>query len=1045
LTYLLQRLLNLPKENEYIEFKIPKKLKHWLTPEDQPTIFITNHKSMKIKAVLIALFFVHTVGLFAQNTLGYTEADVHFRNGIELFEKTNYAAAKQEFRYYLEKRATLLNTNDYNAVTAEYYSTLCALYTSTPDAELLVDRFVRNHPEHPKAAAIYSDLGKYYFDKEDYEKAITYLTKAVSQSQNYYMAAETRYKLALSYYSTQQYKLALKYFKEVQLDSESEFFAPSSYYAGVIQYREGAFSEAYKSFKSIENHPTYKIDTPNWIVASLYRAGRYDDVLSYAEPLLARERGGIKLNDVALYAAEVNYNKNNYANAAKYYAQYNQLKTAKMPSAVQFRYGHSLFKTANYVGAIDQLKVVAPLKDTTGQYGSYLLGISQLQNKNPQAALVALDNASKLNFNKAIKEEAAFNHAKIQLELNNNTAAFNEFQEFLKAYPNSEFEDEATKLSILSLTKSNNSEAAIAYIEKLKRLDDATKAAYQRQTMNLGIADFNSERYAQSIVNFDKSLKYTPDNEIEQAANFQKAEAYSALNRYGEAIPIYRQLVQGNAASSYGIKSLYSAGYAYYNTKDYKSALNNFQLYVNKAKGVGEPQTIEDATIRMADCYLTDKNYEQATRLYDKAANEGRLDRDYALYQKGLILTYQERDTEAKIQFDKVIAQFPTSRYADDALFQSANIDLEKGNYQAAIRSYTRLIKDKPRSYLVPATLLKRALAYNNIQVFEEAIRDYKRILNEFPDAPAAKEAVLGLQTTLEAAGRSDEMSSVLADYKRKNPQSTETEKIEFDVAKGLYANEKYTQAIKSLQTFIRDYPNSDFNTEARYLAGESYYRTNDFSNALKLFAFVINESDAKFTPKAALRAGDIENRQQNYNQAIRNYYILFAQSDSKTDQVTAQVRLMDTYFLMKKYDSTMYFAKEVIAAGDVIPGSTKKAQMQTAKSYLEKADYKTATDELKKILAASKDETGAEAKYWLSEALYRQKNYKDARTSILELNKQFADYERWRVKAFILLSDVYVGLNEPDQAKATLQSVIDNSEDKEAVELAKTKLAKLG
>jgi hypothetical protein len=61
------------------------------------------------------------VGLRAQNTLGYTEADVHFRNGVELFEKSNYAAAKQEFRYYLEKRPALLNTNDYTAVTAEYY------------------------------------------------------------------------------------------------------------------------------------------------------------------------------------------------------------------------------------------------------------------------------------------------------------------------------------------------------------------------------------------------------------------------------------------------------------------------------------------------------------------------------------------------------------------------------------------------------------------------------------------------------------------------------------------------------------------------------------------------------------------------------------------------------------------------------------------------------------------------------------------------------------------------------------------------------------
>ncbi|MFN8349196.1 MAG: tetratricopeptide repeat protein, partial [Spirosomataceae bacterium] len=873
---------------------------------------------MSFKHSVLPLFISCFIffGANAQNTLGYTEADVHFRNGVELFEKSNYAAAKQEFRYYLEKRPALLNTNDYTAVTAEYYTTLCALYADAPEAELAVDRFVRNHPEHPKAAVIYSDLGKYYFDREDYSNAITYLTKALDRSSNYYAATETRYKLGLSYYSLKQYNPALQYFAEVQKDAASEFFAPAGYYAGVIQYQNGKYNDAYKSFKSIESHPQYKADVPNWIVSSLYQAERYDDLIAYAEPLLRRTQGGgVKLNDVALYAAEVLYSRGNYADAAKYYAQYVQLKGRETPTPapVQFRYGHSLFRTGNYTGAVEQLKSVATRKDTTGQFGSYILAISHLQNKNPQASLTGFDNAAKLKFNKTIQEEASFNHAKVQLELNNYSASFTELQEFIKNFPGSEYEEEATRLSILSLTKSNNSAAAIAYIEKLKKLDDVTKAAYQRQTMNLGIADFNAERYAQAILNFDKSLKYTPDKEIEQAAQFQKGEAFSAMNRYGEAIPIYQQLIRSSPNSSYGIRSLYSLGYAYYNTKDYKTALTNFQQYIAKGKGIGEPQTIEDATIRMADSYLTDKNYGQAMALYDKALSEGRLDRDYALYQKGLILTYQEKDTEAKTQFDKVIAQFPTSRYADDALFQSANIDLEKGNYQAAIRAYTRLVKDKPRSYLIPPALLKRALAYNNIQVFEEAIRDYKRILSEFSDAPAAKEALLGLQATLENAGRSEEMSDVLADYKKKNPQSTETEKLEFETAKGLYGDGKYAQAIKALQSFIRDYPNSKSATEARYLGGESYYRSNDMANALKLFTVVIGEGDEKFTPKAALRAGDIEVQQQNFSQAVRDFQILYSQSESKTDQVTGLIRLMDTYFAMKKYDSTLFFAKEVI------------------------------------------------------------------------------------------------------------------------------------
>ncbi len=995
-----------------------------------------------MKHIRTTLFFIFSFVSFyvqSQNTIGYSEAEVFYRNGIELYEKSNYTAARQEFVTYLDKRSGLFNANDYNAVLAEYYIAVCGLYANDPAAELLVDRFVKNHPTHPKAAAIYADLGTYYFELEDYAKAITYMEKALNQSQNYYLEADTRYKLALSYFSTLQYDEALDNFKELLNDPDTKYYASAAYYSGVINYRNNNYSAAYKNFKLIETSPQYKADMPNWIVASLFRAGRYDEVLAYAEPILKREKGGgIKLNDVAMYAAEVYYNKNDFANAATNYALLNKYKVGKLPPAIQFRFGHSLFKTAKYAEAVEQLKPVATQKDTIGQYGSFILGISQLQNKNPQAALTALDNAARLNFNKAIKEEAAFNHAKLQLDQNNTNAAIAELQDFLKNYPNSEFQKESQKLLIRAFSSANNNAAAVSYIEGLKKIDDDFKAAYQRLTYNLGINDFNNERYAQAIVNFDKSLKFSPDNTIESAAIFQKGESFSALNRYGEAMPAYFQAIR--SGGEYATKSFYSLGYAYYNTKDYKNALTNFQNFINK--NPTDRQAVEDATIRMADCYLVDKNYDSAMSLYDKAIGSGKLDRDYALYQKGLILTYQDKDTEAKAQFDKVITQFPTSRYADDALFQSANIDLAKNNYQVAIRAYSRLIKEKPKSYLVPAALLKRALAYNNIQVYEEAIRDYKRILNEFPDAPSAKDALLGLQATLETAGRSDEMSDVLADYKKKNPASTETERIEFETAKNAFSNEKYPQAIKGFQNFIRDYPNSDNDDEAKYYIAESYYRSNDPTNALKFYYLVINEGQSKFVSKSALRAGDIEAKQQNLNRAIKNYTILYSQSDSKTDQVTGLLRLMDTYFKLKKYDSTTFFANQVIAAGDVIPGSTKKAQMSIGKVYLEKGDYKTATDEFKKMYTGSKDDFGAEAKYWYSDALYRQKKYKEAQTSILELNKQYADYDLWRVRGFILLADVYMGLNDPDQAKATLQSVIDNAEDKDTIELAKAKLA---
>ena len=983
----------------------------------------------------------------AQNTLGYTEADVFYRNGVELFEKTNFAASRQEFKSYLEKRPNLLNTNDYNVVSAEYYYALASLYLGYPDAEMEIDRFVKKHPEHPKSSQIFADLGIYYFDQSDYTKAITFLEKALVQNTSFYQANANKYKLAMSYYMTQQTSKALPLFELLTKEASSPYFNTSNYYAGVIHFKEDNYSRAVENFKLIEQTPQYKADMPNWITASLFRSKRYDDLIRYTEPVLQRAKsGGIKLNDVALYTAEVYYTRNDYANAAINYALYNKFKAGAVPGQIMFRYGNAQFKSGNPKAAIEILKSVATRKDTVGQFASYVLAISYLQDKNPNSALVAFDNASRLNFDKGIKEESLFNHAKLQLDLANYNGSIKEFQDFLKQYPDSPFEDEANDLLVQSYTNANNNAGAIAYFEGLpaKRRNQKTNAAYQRLCYNQGSADFNAERFAQAISNFDKSLAYPIDNDTKLAAMFYKAESFSSLKRYDEAIPIYNQVIRTDkSASNFDVKSLYSLGYSYYNTKDYAKALGYFKDFTAKAS-TADRQMTEDAIVRTADCYFAAKSYDEAIRLYDRAANEGRIDRDYAYYQKGLVLTYLEKNIEAKAQFDLVVTQFPTSRYADDALFQTASIDFEKGNYQVAIRAYSQLIKFKPKSYLVPAALLKRAGAYNNIQVFEESIRDYRRILSDFPTSTSASGALIGVQEALANVGRSEEFSAILSDYKKRNPESTEVEKLAYENAKNLYFTNKYPQAIDAFIEFINDYGSSSLAYDAAFYVAESYYKTNQISNALRFYYEVVQNTKSSFVPRAALKAAEIEFQQKDYRRAIQNYYTLFAISDSKQDQATAVLRLMETYFLVNKPDSVLYFANEVTKLGDVLPGSTRRAQLYVAKVSHGKGDYAKALVDFRTVLSLSKDEVGAEAKYWVSEILYRQKKYKEAQSSILELNKQFQDYEFWRVRGFILLSDVYVGLNDVDQAKATLNSIIENSEDKEAVELAKAKAAKL-
>ena len=1011
--------------------------------------YLTAHQRLRIprtrNLLFLTLSLLATLSASAQRTQSYAEPDYHYRNGLELFEKANYAASRYEFRQYLEPRRgdgsqTLLNTGDQNAVEAEYYIALTSLYIDEPGAELLVDRFVTNHSQHPKAAQLYGDLGTYYYNRQDYAKAIDFLEKAVAQGGSNTQQTAYKYQLALSYYNTQNLQRALPLLNEVKLDPSSTDAPAASYYAGVINFRNQSFTDAVADFRRVENNPTYQNQVPNWIAQALYRQRKYDELLAYTVPLLKRNSSSA-MSEVALYTAEVYYQQNQFAQAIPYYKQYIGAAGAKAPGAIKFRYGQSLFRTGAYADAITQLRPVAGGKDTTAQYASYTLGVSYLQTQNPAYAMNAFDQAGRLSFNPEIQEEAKFNHAKLQLDQNNGTDAVKELTAFLKQYPTSKFENEANELVSEAYFASNNYPAAIAYIEGLKRRTPKINATYQRLTYNQGVNDFNAERYQQAVANLDKSLKFPVDNDLQQAAQFWKAESYSAGKQYDTAIPLYASVAK-SGSGEYPIRSLYALGYAYFNKKDYTRALPYFRDFVSKSPP--DKEQLQDATLRLADVYFANKQYENALRYYDQAIAQNAADKDYAAYQKAVILSYVGRDAEAKAQFDQVQRQFPNSRFVDEALLQKANVDFEKGAYQVAIQEYTKLIQDKPNSALVPAALLRRAIAYGNLQQYDPAVADYKRILDNYGESEQAQSALLGIQNTLNDAGRPEEFSQVLGQYKKSNPGSTEVERVQFDNARNIYATGKFDQAIQSLLTFMQEYPNSPSTNAARYYLAESYRQTNDAANALRYYNMVVADNKSEYLVRAATRAAELETSQKNFPRAVQNYQLIIGQAENKAEQITAQLGLMDTYFAYPKPDSAAAVARTILSAGSVVLGAQNRAQLMLGKVALNKGDYKTAQADFEKTVALAKDINGAEAQYRLGEILYKEKKFKESIAAMLKFNEQFGEYEYWKGKAFILVSDNNVALDEPTQAKAVLNSIIENSSDETIVAEAKQKLATL-
>ena len=86
----------------------------------------------------------------------------------------------------------------------------------------------------------------------------------------------------------------------------------------------------------------------------------------------------------------------------------------------------------------------------------------------------------------------------------------------------------------------------------------------------------------------------------------------------------------------------------------------------------------------------------------------------------------------------------------------------------------------------------------------------------------------------------------------------------------------------------------------------------------------------------------------------------------------------------------------------------------------------------------------GAEAKYYMCEIAFRKDAYDAAETEIFGLIENYSSYSEWKFKGYLLLAEVYMGMQDFFQARATLSTIIENVDEEWVVAEANAKLQRL-
>jgi tetratricopeptide (TPR) repeat protein len=962
----------------------------------------------------------------AQQTAVYSHEDNDYRAGLELFEKQKYGAAQEKFE---EAIARINNAGDEIFVNAEYYRALCALELFNKDAEFLLSEFIKDHPESPRVRTAYFQLGRYHYRRKKYRDAIEWLEKVDEYDLSHKELAEFYFKKGYSYFKVENFDEASKNFYEIK-EIDNEYRDPALYYYAHIAYTRGNHQTALQGFEQLKAHPSFGAVVPYYIAQIYFLQKRYEQLIAYAPPLL--DTAKVKREaEISRIIGEAYFNTDRHAEAIPYLERY-QLRSSKVTREDFYQLGYAYYKGKDYEKAIVQFNRVVAKKDALSQAANYHIADCYLKTDDKTNARSAFRLASKLPFDPEIKENSLYNYAKLSYELSYNpyNEAIKAFEEYLITYPNSPRKEEAYEYLVNVYLTTRNYSKAMESLDKIPNKGLRLQTAYQLVAFNSGVELFISSDYPNAIEAMKGVQLYPIDKNMSAEAVYWSAESYYQLKDYKKAITNYElyRVQPGAILNQYFKLSNYNIGYANFKQEKYAESIPYFRTYVDVASAVDQ-EKVNDAYLRIGDGYFVARKFEDAIIYYDDAVRVAKKDVDYALYQKAYSLGLLQRYDEKIVALKKLLAEHNKSLYLADATFEIAEAYRLKPNqdYGQALTYYQKVASYYPLSSKAKRSELNIGLIHYKKGDDEKAIAIFEKIAKDSKTYDEAKDALVSLKDILVQRGEVQRWENLIASLKYVDFSRGEMDSTNYLGAENLYFDEKWEAAISAFGEYLMDYNPAIFSVKAHYYKAVAHYRLEQIDLAINEFNAVIQQGLTDFYEEALVSHARLNFGKEDWQGAMASFMSLERVAENQDYTLESQIGIMRCLQHLGNCTSAIDAAQKVLNNEKTPQEVRIEAEMVMARCYYEMDMQAQAMEQCQRVVDLTTTEYGAEAQYYIGMMLHAQGKYQDSDDAIYDLVKLVPSYDYWIAMGYLLIVENSLEMGDFFQAKATLQSIIDN------------------
>lgn len=973
----------------------------------------------------------------------------HYEQGLIYIQNQDY---KQAYQYFdlvsnLVSAENQMGNIQFYKQEANYYKAYLGSKLQLPDAEQnLLQMYSKTHDARRHQLAYH--LGEFYFVKEDYTQAEKWYETTSETNLNEDWKDEYYFKSGYAFMENNKIDKAEKRFEQNIANKKSKYLSEASYYLGVIAFNKKEYAKAEKYLQNIKSQDQTK--GANYILAQIqFLKKNYPEVIKLLEN--DQSAGGAKNQLLGKSYFELG----DYKLAEEYLAK-NLLGSEKISPEDMYQLAFAEYKNGNYKFAIEHFKELQ-LSNNFGQYAMYALADCYLKANDKQNALFAFQQASQQKQDATITEESKFHVAKLHFDLKNYNQATDKFFEFTTEYPSSKRDKEAWDLLTLSLLNTNNYPQVIGIIEKNPKIQEGNEVLYQEVCYTHAVNSHNNGDTATAMKYLRKSILNNFDKVLEAEARYLKAEILyksgqidDASKEYNE---VYRILVKDKilfAQNATLFNVHYGLGYCEYAKKDFDAALTQF---INCSKNYIYSQnspisnTMQDVDLRIADIYFMNKKYEEAYNQYSKISLRRGQGYDYATLQKANIDGIKKNFKTKINTLSKLMREVPNSVYYNDAHYQLGLAYEDDRNFDMAIQTYNEIVNKSKSQEYIPKSLMRLATIYYNNQNLAEALSKYTSIVKNHINSSEADQALKAIREIYISQGKPDEyLTFVAALPHSKQLGVSEQDSLLFESGEELYANQHYDNAIVIFNKYIEKFPNGIFTSKAYYLKAECYAAKKMYPEAIDAYDYLTKENNHPYYERAVVKTAYFNyNNSKDYSKAKTLYQKLQAVASTMQNKQLAKIGILKSSYRLKNYLEVIEIAKLIEGDEGISQDIKTEAIYFKAISLYHTQNYKAALPILEALSKDKSSSKGAECTYYLASSHHMLKDFKKSNEILLKAKDEYGSYESWVVRYFILIGYNYHKMKDDFQAKATLESIINNYQgDEEILKEAREKLAEV-